>query len=108
MKHLRNRLQLAEALGPSNRWYCSKAHGREITDCEVLVAYYIRSKGAKDFAKRYDEAMGPENRWYCSEFYGREIRDLEILWEYYMMNQGRDAKGRASAAREVRSSGAHS
>jgi hypothetical protein len=82
--HLRIRLQLNEAFGPLNRWFCSEAYGREIDDPELLLIYYIKSGGAEDFARRYDRAMGPLNRWYCSEFYRREIRDPEILWEYYV------------------------
>jgi len=80
----RVRLQVAEAFGPTNRWFCSEAFGREIDDPELLLIYYIRSGGAADFARRYDQAMGTQNRWYCSEFYRREIRDPGILWDYYM------------------------
>jgi hypothetical protein len=82
--HFRVRLQLAEALGPENRWYCSEAFGREIDDPDTLLTYYIKSGGAADFARRYTQAMGVLNRWYCSEFYRRDIRDPEILWEYYI------------------------
>lgn len=77
-------LQLAEAFGDKNRWFCSQAHGRKIEDREILLSYYIKNGGAADFKKRYDQAMGEENRWYCSEFYGREICDPQILWEYYV------------------------
>ena len=77
-------LQLAEAFGPINRWFCSEAYGREIDDQELLLIYYIRSGGAADFARRYDQAMDLLNRWYCSEYYCRDIRDPHILWEYYM------------------------
>jgi len=80
----RIRLQLAEAFGPVNRWFCSEAYGREVDDKESLLIYYIKSGGAADFAKRYNQAMGVLNRWYCSEFYRRDIRDPEILWDYYM------------------------
>jgi hypothetical protein len=79
-------LQLAEAFGDKNRWFCSEAYGREIDDLEMLLAYYIKSGGAEDFAKRYDQAMGEKNRWYCSEFYRHEIRNSQILWEYYMVH----------------------
>lgn len=79
----RVRLQLAEAFGPLNRWYCSQAYGQEIHDAELLIKYYIKSGGAVDFAKRYEQAMSPVNRWYCSQFYGRDIRDPQLLWEYY-------------------------
>lgn len=81
---LRTWLQIAEAFGPLNRWFCSESYGRKIDDGELLLRYYIRSGGAESFAKRYDEAMGLMNRWYCSEFYRRDIRDPQILWDYYM------------------------
>jgi hypothetical protein len=81
---LRIRLQLAEAFGPINRWFCSEYYGRMIDDPEVLVVYYIRSGGAADFSRRFDEAMSMLNRWYCSQSYGSEIRDPLILWDYYM------------------------
>ncbi len=80
----RVRLQLAEAFGPLNRWYCSEFYGRKVDDNDLLLHYYIRSGGADDFAERYDQAMGGLNRWYCSEFYRRDIRDPQILWEYYI------------------------
>ncbi|HEX4796297.1 MAG TPA: hypothetical protein VH370_21080 [Humisphaera sp.] len=79
----RLRIQLAEALGPVNRWYCSQCHGYPVTDPELLLIYFIRSGGAENFARRYNEAMSPKNRWYCSEYYGRDIRDPQILWDYY-------------------------
>ncbi|HEX4054412.1 MAG TPA: hypothetical protein VHX86_09110 [Tepidisphaeraceae bacterium] len=84
MMNFRDRLQVAEAFGSINRWFCSEAYGREITDPELLLAYYINSGGAADFARRYDEAMGMLNRWYCSEFYCCDIRDPRILWDYYV------------------------
>lgn len=79
----RVRLQLAEALGPLNRWYCSQAYCQKIDDGELLLTYYIKSGGAADFAKRYEEAMSPLNRWYCSQFHRRDICDPELLWDYY-------------------------
>jgi hypothetical protein len=87
MMRFRVRLQTAEALGDDNRWFCSKAYGRKITDPEVLWAYFISNGGAQDFASRFKEAMGTKNRWYCSEFYGRDIRDPQILWEYFIKQQ---------------------
>jgi len=81
--HVRLRLQLAEALGPDNRWYCSQCFGRPIDDAEILLIYFIKSGGAKDFAARYNAAMSAENRWYCSEYFGYDIRDPEVLWEYF-------------------------
>lgn len=91
---LRVELQLAEALGPINRWFCSEAHGRAVDDQELLLVYYIRSGGAADFARRYDQAMSTLNRWYCSEFYRREIRDPKTLWDYYMEYAPAGAVGR--------------
>ena len=84
MMNFRFRMELAEAFGSVNRWYCSQAYSRQIDDKELLLIYFIKSGGARDFADRYAQAMGDLNRWYCSEFYGREIRDPETLWDYYM------------------------
>ncbi len=81
--NVRTRLQVAEALGADNCWYCSQVHGYRVEHAEQLLEYFIKSGGAKDFADRYEDAMGALNRWYCSEFYGRDIRDPEILWHYY-------------------------
>lgn len=81
--YVRLRMQLAEALGPDNRWFCSQAFGRPIDDAETLLVYFIKSGGARDFAERYAEAMASPNRWYCSEHFGREIHDEETLWKYY-------------------------
>jgi hypothetical protein len=80
----RVRLQLEEAFGSLNRWFCSEAYGRPIDDPELLLEYYIKSGGAKDFADRFEEATGTLNRWYCSEFYRQDIRDPETLWDYYI------------------------
>ena len=82
--HFRTRVQLAEALGPVNRWFCSQAYGYPVQDPELLLKYYIKSGGAADFAVRYDQAMSAHNRWFCSEFHRREIHDPETLWNYYM------------------------
>jgi hypothetical protein len=82
----RVRMQVEEALGSVNRWYCSQACGRTVEDPETLLRYFVKSGGAADFANRYAQAMGPLNRWYCSEFYRQEIRDPEILWNYFMMH----------------------
>jgi hypothetical protein len=43
--------QLAEALGPVNRWYCSQHHGCEITNPDTLLEYYIKHGGAETFAQ---------------------------------------------------------
>ncbi|HVT90300.1 MAG TPA: hypothetical protein VHD56_15720 [Tepidisphaeraceae bacterium] len=99
MLNFRVRLQLAEALGQTNRWYCSQYHGRKIDDPETLLAYFIKNGGARDFAERYNQAMGAENRWYCSEFYQKEIRDPETLWNYFTTHfQSRQNKTTSPAA----------
>jgi hypothetical protein len=76
-------LQLSEALGDLNRYYCSQANGKPIQEDEKLVRYYIDSGGAVDFARRWEEAMGDKNRWYCSEFFMRPVSDPLTLWNYY-------------------------
>jgi hypothetical protein len=43
-------MQLDEAFGPVNRWYCSEHHGYEVKDRETLLRYYIQRGGAKNFA----------------------------------------------------------
>ena len=48
----RIRMQMEEAFGPVNRWYCSQHYGREVTDRETLIAYYIKHGGAEHFARR--------------------------------------------------------
>lgn len=82
--HFRLRLQLAEALGPVNRWYCSQFCRREVVDPDELWTYFIKSGGAADFARRYSAAMSADNRWYCSQHYRRDVREPQILWEYYI------------------------
>lgn len=98
----RTRVQLAEALGPVNRWFCSQAYGYAVQDPNLLLTYYIKSGGAADFALRYDEAMSAHNRWFCSEAHRREIHDPETLWSYYMScgcdNQRPDHPFRARSA----------
>ena len=104
MTDFRIRLQVAEALGSLNRYYCSLAYCQEIVDHELLMRYYIKSGGAADFAKRYVQAMGQLNRYYCSQYYRRDIRDPEILWEYYMNYAPAGARGKEarSEAGEIR------
>jgi hypothetical protein len=94
--NFRVQVQLDEAFGSLNRWYCSQAHRRKIDDKELLLRYFINSGGADDFADRYEQAMGAMNRWFCSEFYGRDIRDEEILWNYYMERHPARRGGRDS------------
>ncbi len=79
----RTRTQLAEAFGPTNRWFCSERLGRAVEEPEVLVTHYIRNGGAADFARRYREAMSKDNKWFCSRHYGREVCEAELLWDYY-------------------------
>ena len=88
----RLRAQLEEAFGSDNCWFCSQHFHQKIENQELLLIYFIKSGGAKDFGRRFAEAMGEDNRWYCSQFYGREITDPEVLWEYYKehVNDGRD------------------
>jgi hypothetical protein len=82
--HFRWELQIAEALGPVNRWFCSQTYGREVSNPDLLMKYYVKNGGADDFSDRWAEAMDAPNRWYCSEFYGREICDPQTLWDYYV------------------------
>ena len=92
-------LQLTEALGPDNRWFCSQFYRQEVRDPEKLIRYYIEKGGAVDFARRYNQAMGELNRWYCSEFYRREISDPRILWEYYKNHLPPGAAGKDAPPR---------
>jgi hypothetical protein len=105
MMEFRGRLQLAEALGATNRWFCSQAHGRRVEDRELLISYYIKSGGALDFALRFEEAMGDANRWYCSQFYGRDIRDPATLWDYYTNYAPTRATGDGSREESEESAG---
>ena len=91
--HCRVRMQLAEVLGPLNRWYCSQAYCQDVDDEDLLLTYYVKSGGAADFADRYDEAMDPLNRWYCSQFYRRDVREPEVLWEYYSHHAALSRRG---------------
>ena len=45
--------QMKEALGPDNRWYCSQFYGKEITDPDILLMYYIKHGGAKGWAQKH-------------------------------------------------------
>jgi hypothetical protein len=92
----RLRMQLAEALGEDNRWFCSREHGYEVHDPDLLVKHFVKKGGAADFARRFAEAMGEDNRWYCSEHHGYEVRDPERLWKYYVRST------RAATRREHR------
>jgi hypothetical protein len=46
-----NQRQIDAALAPENRWYCSEFYGREITDGDVLLEYFIKHGGAECFGK---------------------------------------------------------
>ncbi len=83
-RHFRTFVQLSEALGSTNQWYCSQYHKCCVTDPDRLWEYYVRSGGAADFARRYAHAMGPQNKWYCSQFYRRDVQEEKTLWEYYV------------------------
>jgi len=43
--------QIEAAFGPENRWYCSEFYGREITDPDVLLEYFIKHGGADFFGQ---------------------------------------------------------
>jgi hypothetical protein len=80
-------MQLAEAFGEDNRYFCSLHYCREVTDQDVLLKYFIRFGGALDFARRWQQAMSADNRWFCSEWYRQPITDERILWSYYMVHR---------------------
>jgi hypothetical protein len=82
MNH-RTLIQLAEAFGPENTWYCSQCYCRPVSDRCTLLTYFIKSGGAADFDLRFRLAMSNDNKWYCSEYHGVEITDPYILWNYY-------------------------
>lgn len=44
--------QVQEAMGELNRYYCSKHYGKEISDPEILLRYYIKNGGSKDFREK--------------------------------------------------------
>jgi len=46
------RMQLDEAFGPVNRWYCSEYFGYEVTCQDQLLEYYIKHGGAENFSAR--------------------------------------------------------
>ena len=45
--------QRQEALGPVNKWYCSQYYGYEVTDPNILLAYYIKHGGASHFCTEH-------------------------------------------------------
>jgi hypothetical protein len=46
-----NQRQIDAALAPENRWYCSEFYGREITDHDALLEYFIKHGGAEFFGQ---------------------------------------------------------
>ena len=56
----RIRQQVAEALGPTNRWFCCEKLGRHVDDADLLLTHYIKNGGAEDFAKRYQQMTAGE------------------------------------------------
>ena len=77
-------LQITEALGPVNRWYCCERIQIAFLSPDKLMEHYIRFGGARDFAFRFSGAMSELNRWYCSEFHHRDVRDQRMLFKYFM------------------------
>ena len=43
--------QMREALGPINKEHCSKHYGREVSDAETLLRFYIKNGGARHLAQ---------------------------------------------------------
>jgi hypothetical protein len=80
-------VQIMEALGPVNQWFCSIHFKRRVDDVNTLIKYYIDSGGAADFRRRFIEATGHLNKWYCSQHYNREVSEFRILWDYYMRHR---------------------
>ena len=46
------RRQIEAAMSPDNRWHCSRHYGREITDEETLLRYFIKNGGAEHFGNQ--------------------------------------------------------
>ena len=57
------RMQLEEALGPVNRWYCSQRHGYDVRDPDKLVEHYVRNGGAESFSRRFRIPVPSEHQW---------------------------------------------
>ena len=53
--------QMREALGPVNKWYCSQFYGYEVTNEEMLLAYYIKHGGARHYRERFDSPQHINN-----------------------------------------------
>ena len=54
--------QRREALGSVNKWFCAQFYGHEVTDPEVLLAYYIKHGGAKQFRQDHQYEVGEVGR----------------------------------------------
>lgn len=72
----RIRHQLAEAFGPTNRWFCSEAHGFEVRDAELLLTHYIKNGGAEDFARRFEQGLTTTDAEHLDELVARLPRNL--------------------------------
>ena len=55
--------QKREALGPVNKWYCSQHYRYEVSDPEILLAYYIKHGGAWHFREvhRFEAEERPQS-----------------------------------------------
>ena len=51
--------QLKEALGKTNKYYCSQYYGFEVTDSETLLRYYIKHIGAKAYREKHPSSSQP-------------------------------------------------
>lgn len=45
--------QLKEAFSDLNKYYCSQYYGKEIKDKEILLRYYIKHGGARDYRNKH-------------------------------------------------------
>jgi hypothetical protein len=56
-----NLRQIALAMGPVNRWYCSEYYGYDVQDADVLLEYFIKHGGAEHFAREREAER--ESEW---------------------------------------------
>src|SRR5207249_4600016 len=56
-----NLRQIALAMGPVNRWYCSEYYGYNVQDADLLLGYFIKHGGAEHFARECDAER--ESEW---------------------------------------------
>jgi len=47
------RMQLEEAFGPDNRWFCSEHYCGEVNEPDLLLEYYIKHGGAERFRRKF-------------------------------------------------------